>query len=898
VKKYLFIALLTVLSVPVCSQPLHIDHQISSQICDPLYTMGRDVWFAIPENDQSSSIQNYTLQITAPKNAIVFVEMAGVRKTIHVFANSTYFLSLGRSLEMKTSGVVENLAIHVYSTQTDLACCVVQSGTISCASADGAYALPSIGWGTDYVVAAYAALFETSGTTTWDYPSEFTVCANQDNTVVTITPSCDIRKDPWTGNSSAPLLHAKGTAFSERLNRGETVQYRSMAATNAEDFDVTGTFVHANVPVGISAGSVCPNIPSDYTRCNEAWDIIPPIRLWGQTYYTLPYQRHGGSPSHDASTFLMITTKANQTIHRHDLNGDFLEFSGSATFDHSFDATVSTASKWTSDAPFFLAQYHNSQSYPDWNDDGADGGPSMSKIVDAEQYAPTILYQGAVGGNYENAAALIYHAGDKSLTMDGATLSGKVRRELDGNYLAIPLTSITGGTHVVHADSGVTLSGYGMGVCATYAWSSPYNMRTFHCADSMPPVATIQDLKGTTRVTFRDTGTNAAMLSRMTIDSVFNIQYQPDPNFIEGSGRASTYYDLTVDDPGQSAYLKVTVYDAGGNHTTVTSHYIAPNYHTNPSSLKFGRGNNSACTYRYDTLINSGLVEYTFRELRLSQGNVGFTIDSASLTPMAAGERRAIKICFRSIAGGGVTDTMLFGDTVLEVRTLLSGGLEASTIAGNDTSVTIEAGDTVTTSRRVALEFFVQATGNAPSTITEILHHEKDSGFFHTFTVARMDGSVLPETDTMYELLAPGAKLFARDTVDVSLDRSATYFDTIFVFETKDGIMHRVGEPLIGAVSVVASAATVTDHPIRNRIAVYPMPIKTATTIILSSDRTAHCEVSLVNCLGVEVAKIFSGQLDTEREIQWQRTPDLRAGIYECVARIGNEVHNARMIVE
>jgi hypothetical protein len=92
-----------------------------------------------------------------------------------------------------------------------------------------------------------------------------------------------------------------------------------------------------------------------------------------------------------------------------------------------------------------------------------------------------------------------------------------------------------------------------------------------------------------------------------------------------------------------------------------------------PPLLDFGQGNSTACSYLYDTLINTGQMPFAFTNLKLALGNTGFTIDSASMIPLAVGERRLIKICFKSVKRGIASDTVLFGDTCSAERMVLTG---------------------------------------------------------------------------------------------------------------------------------------------------------------------------------------------------------------------------------
>ena len=71
---------------------------------------------------------------------------------------AAFNVSLG--WEIKTNNLIEDKGIHVYSKDADITAYEMSHNSYT---SDGMYVIPPIGWGNDYVVAAYAALAGTSG---------------------------------------------------------------------------------------------------------------------------------------------------------------------------------------------------------------------------------------------------------------------------------------------------------------------------------------------------------------------------------------------------------------------------------------------------------------------------------------------------------------------------------------------------------------------------------------------------------------------------------------------------------------------------------------------------------------------------------------------------------------
>ncbi len=76
----------------------------------------------------------------------------------------------------------------------------------------------------------------------------------------------------------------------------------------------------------------------------------------------------------------------------------------------------------------------------------------------------------------------------------------------------------------------------------------------------------------------------------------------------------------------------------------------------------------------------------------------------------------------------------------------------------------------------------------------------------------------------------------------------------------------------------------------------YPNPFSQSTTISFTPDASGHADVSVVNLLGVEVARIFSGELAAgEHRFTWDAATGGSAaadatGVYECLVRMNGRI--------
>ena len=688
-KTYLSLATALTLAAIFLNAPIHaqstalIHHEITSQKLNPP-TMGRDFWFAEQSNDWgvNEGGKYMRIYITSAKNCIAYVVSQGVTTPLKITAFKVTTFLIPEFWEMESSGIPEQKAIHVYSKDADLS---VYNLSHNAYSSDGEYVIPTIGWGTDYVVAAYESLTDLgTGGGDFDLPSTMAVVADQDNTTVQITPSCDCR-----------VGFPAGVMQTFTLNRGDAIQLMPvMAPAEVETgYDMTGTIIHSSMPVGVFGGAMEANIPYNFPYSDHVEDMMPPVRTWGETYYTNSFACPPNLPTHDLAQYLFISSMANQTILRHSCDsGTHTECVIPYQYGIYWDE-LALGQKFWSDQPFLVVEYHNSSSYPD-NSVGS-GDPAEVHINPREQFTDTILFQTpqSIGNikpyfNYANVICNVKDAGN--VLFDNKKLSGLPSQCIDGNWEIFTVTDIAPGTHTVYSsgDSGVGVDAYGDGFDETYAWSSPAGVSTFQSPDTVPPHATIGTQCYQSYVHVTDSGLlpggqSQSGLSEIRLDSVYNMTFLLDQDWLDGTGRDSVGYGMFIVDPNEPAILIVSAFDMAGNRTTITSTYIPQVAVIEPPERNLGvyiPGSGNPPNIAYDTLINEGTTAFDIDSLYLKYGNVGFSLHNSAggpvdKSPLAPGTRRIIQIQFKAIQATRAVDSIIFGNTCdLQAVAVIGGG--------------------------------------------------------------------------------------------------------------------------------------------------------------------------------------------------------------------------------
>ncbi len=83
---------------------------------------------------------------------------------------------------------------------------------------------------------------------------------------------------------------------------------------------------------------------------------------------------------------------------------------------------------------------------------------------------------------------------------------------------------------------------------------------------------------------------------------------------------------------------------------------------------------------------------------------------------------------------------------------------------------------------------------------------------------------------------------------------------------------------------------------VASQIQSYPNPFSQSTTISFTSPESGAAEVSVVNLLGSEVARLYSGELAQGKHSFTWNPQGAAQGMYECVVRMNGHVERASLV--
>lgn len=607
----------------------------------------KDFWIAIPKIFNTGDSGKYAEIYIASQQATT-IHIRGSRfapvdrklKAGEQFIFKVETQDTAKSMENDRCAVVQKKGIHIWSDDADLS---VYLYVRNAQSAGGTAILPTTHWGKEYALASWAA-----DSTLGDKPGEFVLVAKEDSTIVTIVPTAPIRQDTF----ATQILYPADKSFTVRLDRGQAVQYMSQLSSKLPD--LTGTSITSSRPVGVFSAVQGVRIYSDDFIC----EMMPPVCSWGKKYVTI-----NDVGSLEYGIYRVIASKDDQVINYNSHNQTRTVMVQKDTAFEHMDNYDESGIIWESDAPFLVVYYISLYR------------PAMICATPFESFAKEVSFQ--LPADSTKVDILINRI-DSTFTLDGKShrqlqLSwvGETNHHVLPQYISFRAV-LNKGSHILKSPLGATIKVHGSNGNAAYAWGGPLSTLCIDLPrDTVAPVVTTAGDCNHSQVTVTDVHPNASKLQSFAVDSLVNLQFAPDPAFVVGESRDRFFYDLYLKDITKVGRIVVTVFDAAGNRTTISSQISArPNPVVTPTALQIPYAG-TVTNFRTFELSNTSVAPMVLTGpsgLRLSNGNAGFAFVAPDLSVLPVGEKRSFLISYSSPTDTVRRDTVLFGDECTFVR--------------------------------------------------------------------------------------------------------------------------------------------------------------------------------------------------------------------------------------
>ena len=532
-------------------------------------------------------------------------------------------------------------------------------------TSDGYLAIPTVAWGKDYIVTTYFDFREIK-----PWAGGFVVMAREDNTELQINLRGKGELDARTAGGKRINTGQIETVV---LQEGDVYQVKGDGTTRAT-FDLTGTSVKSNKPVGLISfheRTTMPNQLINGNGRNHLVEMTPPVSTWGKTYVSVNYTRENNNGLGGGDVFRVIGSQPNTkwTMTYYDKNtkkilgnsggilrtpGDFNDISQSPG-----PLFLTTGySVWKADKPVFVMQYSCSST---WDGDPI-LDPFMINVVPEEQFITSTIFQQPTNPKFpKNRLNLIvwsdttdpkYVENLKSLEIDDVPVwnhpnafgSSLLFNHMGNNLHWVSIDfGFSASSRRIYGNGKVKFGGYiyGFGAFDAYGWPAAAGFRNTTSFDTLPPVLTSEDECGNYTFTAteyrnipnppvippRDSDqveTGIALIDFMPGDSSYNyeLEYITDEtgNFPREPAYIKYLFRWKVINTSEDAKCVFYVSDYANNITVDTIYYFADKIKFNPTPLDFGKIRVGTKKQLTVTVTNESTGEVELREAKLLSG--------------------------------------------------------------------------------------------------------------------------------------------------------------------------------------------------------------------------------------------------------------------------------------
>ncbi|MDA0315165.1 MAG: IgGFc-binding protein, partial [Bacteroidetes bacterium] len=239
-----------------------------------LSTTGKEFWVGFMENNRGLNSPDYAvLVITATENTTGVIEFLGQSETFSLTAGQQYiFRKLSYELDLlhRTSGVIENLGIHITASGK----IAVHAFNERNKSADGTVVLPLGALGKDHYITSH---FEENVPNTFgsnsNNESTLLVVATEDNTQIEITT---------TANSISGNI--QGVPSEITLNRGQSYQIKARGDLTGSRVRVLGSNADECKKIAVYGGNKWTSVGACGIANDHLYQQAYPVNTWGTSF--------------------------------------------------------------------------------------------------------------------------------------------------------------------------------------------------------------------------------------------------------------------------------------------------------------------------------------------------------------------------------------------------------------------------------------------------------------------------------------------------------------------------------------------------------------------------------------------------------------------------------------
>lgn len=424
-------------------------------------TQGKDFWVAFIKNNSDATAMieyPYGMQVTLASNKACEVTLQnipiGFSQTVSLGEKESKTIDIPYddfAIDIEQSQII-NKSLQITSTEE----ISVFTSSYEYHSMDASIVLPTSSWGTEYVVQTYDSWGGSEWTNYQYKPAQVMIIAAEDNTIVEILPSVNIKD------------HNAKEAFTVELNEGEVYYMKAEDATSLRGFSGTTIVSKNGQNISVIAGNQCAMVPLGSTAdVDMLMETMYPVSSWGNRFCFIP------SKNGYADILKYTAAGKGAIIYR---NGKQIAKLGAyESFEESLRESEGV-SFITSSEPIEIFQYMTSNRYLATR---TKGGPSMVYLNPIEQGISETVFSTY---NFDNEVSehwmnlLVKSSDVNDITLDGESGFTTFTKVTGNDQYSYATVSLKDGFHSLKSPNAFIATIYGLGNDISYAYSAGSNL--------------------------------------------------------------------------------------------------------------------------------------------------------------------------------------------------------------------------------------------------------------------------------------------------------------------------------------------------------------------------------------------------------------------------------------
>lgn len=522
--------------------------------------LGRSFYLSFAPN--GTNVDYLALYLTSRTKTQCKIEITSLGYAKTVFINpgtvTSVFLPYIQPFSAEVRDVEQTskgMAIRIQS-DSDI---VVYGHTHTNQSTDAFLGLPISSIGKEYFALCYQSFVAKFQRGSFKIPGQFIIVANEDSTVIEISPSC-----------KTLLGKPANQIFQILLNAGDVYLVQSDTASSSND--LTGSHIISNKPISVLSGHNDTSIPDtsirsngDHTTTDVLVEMLPPVTSWGNSALVIPF-----ATTQAPDLVRVVSAEDGNTININGIDvatlnaGQFYELQG-----------VSQPLVIHSTNPMLVGQYMHSTV-----DSIPYGDPALTLVYPVEQYdtAYTIMsvQDPAYVANFINITTETSNI--NTVELDGSVIAAGSFKPIIGSSYSFAQLNVKQGVHNLRATKGFGVTVYALGGYDSYAYPGGTLLKPLVPAEAVLSVFdTVLVCKGKDKfITITNPNSVAARVKSLTVDET-----------IPNSFVVNVSLPLVID-PGASVQIPIhfSPQDTGVVNGTVTIEFQSPRHQTISLTIK------------------------------------------------------------------------------------------------------------------------------------------------------------------------------------------------------------------------------------------------------------------------------------------------------------------------